>query len=182
MKIYTKTGDEGETGLFSGGRVRKNHPRVEAYGTIDELNSVLGLARSHGVDDEIDVILQRIQSELLVVGAELACAAGQERSLSMDLVTGEAIARLEREIDNAEEQLPPLRHFILPSGCPAGAALHLARTVCRRAERRILDLSGVRRDLTIYVNRLSDHLFVMARRVNHRAHAVEIPWSATPGG
>lgn len=178
MKIYTKTGDRGDTGLFGGARVRKNDPRVEAYGTVDELNSVLGVARSHGLPAELDGMLQRIQSELFVLGAELACVSGREESLGLALLGPREIETLEREIDALVAALPELRSFILPTGSPAGATLHLARTVCRRAERRTLDLEDVRHETVIYLNRLSDHLFVLARRVNQLAETPETPWSA----
>ncbi len=178
MKIYTKTGDPGETGLFAGARGRKNDLRVEAYGTVDELNSVLGVARSHGLPVEFDATLQRIQSELFVLGAGLACGSGKEASLGLDLLGSTEIEALEREIDAYVAALPELRSFILPTGSPAGAALHLARTVCRRAERRALDVPDVRHETVIYLNRLSDHLFVLARRVNQLAETPETPWSA----
>lgn len=177
MKIYTKTGDRGETGLFGGARVRKNDPRVEAYGTVDELNSVLGVARSHGLPPDLDRTLQRIQSELFVLGAELACVAGRESTLGLALLGSAEIEALEREIDAYVAALPELKSFILPTGCRAGAALHLARTVCRRAERRTLDLSEAREEMVIYLNRLSDHLFVLARRVNQLEETPETPWS-----
>jgi cob(I)alamin adenosyltransferase len=177
MKIYTKTGDAGETGLFGGERVRKNDPRVEAYGTIDELNALLGVVRASGLPANIEASLARIQGELFVLGAELACAPEKLDRLRMPLLSLAATTALEREIDEHESHLAPLETFILPTGCIAGATLHSARTVCRRAERRILDLPEIRHELVIYVNRLSDHLFVLARRVNALAETPETPWT-----
>lgn len=178
MKIYTKTGDKGETGLFAGGRVPKDDARVEAYGCVDELNAVIGLARAAGPDAELDSALGRIAAELFSLGADLATPLDANASwvVRMDEAP---IARLEAEIDRFETELAPLRHFILPGGSPAGAALHLARTVCRRAERRTVSLT---RTTTIndaalrYLNRLSDWLFVAARLANHRAGRTEEPW------
>lgn len=178
MKIYTKTGDGGETGLFDGTRVSKADPRVDAYGEVDEVNAALGLARAHCGDAEIDGLLAQLQRDLHAVGAVLA----DPRQAIADRVAkarlGEAnVARLEAAIDRHEAELPPLRHFVLAGGTPAGAALHLARTVCRRAERRIVALGpGVPEVIIIYMNRLSDLLFVLARVVNHRAGVPETEW------
>lgn len=178
MKIYTRTGDTGETGLFGGARIRKNDPRVEAYGTIDELNAALGLVRSSGLPAALDEVLTRVQSELFVLGAEVACVPGKSDKLKMELVGDGHVTDLERLIDEHEEHLPPLKTFVLPAGSPAGAALHLARTVARRAERRCLDLDDLRPLVITYLNRLSDCLFVLARRANHLAGAEETPWVA----
>lgn len=180
MKIYTKTGDAGDTGLFGGARVSKASARVEAYGTVDELNAALGLARAAGVDPELDALLGAIQGDLFTLGAELATAPGKEASLGIALLDGGDTARLEAAIDASEATLPPLRSFVLPAGTPAAAALHFARTVCRRAERAAVGLpegQGARSELKVYLNRLSDLLFSLARQVNHRAGVGDVPWS-----
>jgi cob(I)alamin adenosyltransferase len=176
MKIYTRTGDAGQTGLFGGARVRKDDPRVEAYGTVDETNAVLGLARAHGLSADIDVALARIQAELFVVGAELACVPDKVDRLKMELIGAEHSSYLEWLIDDAEAGLAPLKTFILPGGSPGGAALHVARTVCRRAERALLSLPDTRPELLVYLNRLSDLLFVLARKANAAASVSDIPW------
>ncbi|NQW02591.1 MAG: cob(I)yrinic acid a,c-diamide adenosyltransferase [Acidobacteria bacterium] len=179
MKIYTKTGDHGETGLFDGTRVSKADPRVDAYGEVDELNAWLGLARAEGVDQELADMLERLQRDLFAVGAMLA-DPGHRIAARVDkaLLADSDIARLETWIDDLEAALPPLRRFILAGGTPAGGSLHLARTVCRRAERRMIALGTDAVDpiVLIYVNRLSDLLFVMARSVNARAGAPETEW------
>ncbi len=180
MKIYTRTGDRGQTGLFGGARVDKDDPRVEAYGTVDETNAVIGCARAHGVGAELDAVLAELQADLFVVGAELACVPGREDKLGMRLIDDGDVERLEHAIDDAERGLPPLKSFVMPGGTPAAAALHHARTVCRRAERRVLTTgsdSDVRAEMVIYLNRLSDLLFVLARRVNHDAGVEDIPWN-----
>jgi cob(I)alamin adenosyltransferase len=177
MKIYTKTGDEGETGLYGGQRVRKDAARVEAYGTTDECNAALGAAVIHIADVEIREIVARIQGELFEVGADLSTPL--ERGDAVPRVRPEMTARLEAEIDRFEDELPPLRHFILPGGSPGGAALHLARAVCRRAERRVVALEqaeALNPEVRRYMNRLSDHLFVLARLANHRAGFPETKW------
>lgn len=176
MKIYTRTGDAGDTGLFGGARVRKDDPRVEAYGTVDETNAALGLARASGLEEDLDAALSRIQAELFVVGAELATVPGKLDRLKMELIGPEHVRHLEGLIDDAEAGLPPLTSFILPGGSPGGAALHLARTVCRRAERGLLSLPDTRPELLVYLNRLSDLLFVLARKANHQANAPDVPW------
>ena len=179
MKIYTRTGDAGETALFDGTRVSKADPRVEAYGHIDELNAVLGQARAAGVDPALDAWLDRLQRDLFAVGAQLADPADRIAARVTKASLGsDDTARLERWIDEAETELPALRRFVLPGGTPAAAALHLARTVCRRAERSILSLGAdaVEPVVIIYVNRLSDLLFTMARAANHRAGIAETPW------
>lgn len=179
MKIYTRTGDQGETGLFDGTRVSKADLRVDAYGEVDELNATLGLVRAAGVDLEIEAAIVAIQRDLHAVGARLADPrhkiASRVEKAAIDV---DAVARLEATIDRLEGELPPLRRFILAGGSPAGAALHVARTVCRRAERRIVALGSgaVDADVVTYVNRLSDLLFVMARAVNHRAGLPETEW------
>jgi cob(I)alamin adenosyltransferase len=183
MKIYTKTGDDGTTGLFGGGRVRKDDRRIEAYGTVDELNAAIGLARSFGLSPEIDAIAAQIQNDLFVAGAELATPTAEAGKLAprTSMLAQQHFERLEKAIDRFEETLPPLREFILPGGNPAAAALHLCRTICRRGERRVLTFaqavpSEVSPELLIYLNRLSDLLFVMARAANATAGVADIPW------
>lgn len=178
MKIYTKTGDAGDTGLFDGTRVSKADARVDAYGEVDELNAALGLARAHGLDADLADLVVRVQRDLHAVGAMLADPrhAIAER-VTKARVTAADASRLEAAIDGLETDLPPLRRFILAGGSPAGAALHLARTICRRAERRIVALGpAIDRDVIVYMNRLSDLLFVLARAVNHRAGHAETEW------
>jgi cob(I)alamin adenosyltransferase len=179
MKIYTRTGDDGTTGLFGGGRVKKASLRVEAYGTVDELNAALGVARATKLPESIDAVLAEVQVDLFALGAELACVPGKEEKLGMPLLSSEEGARLERAIDAAEEGLPPLTSFVLPGGTPQAAALHLARTVCRRAERAVLAIEEApsRAEVVVYLNRLSDLLFVLARRANHVAGVVDVPWA-----
>ena len=178
MKIYTRTGDAGETALFGGRRVSKADSRVDAYGEVDELNAWIGLVRATGLDRDLDEPLVRIQKDLFALGAQLAdpgdSIGGRVAKTSLG---DDDISRLEQLIDRLEAELPPLRRFILAGGAPAGAALHVARTVCRRAERRIVSLTPSPDVLLIkYVNRLSDLLFVLARVVNHRRGAPEIEW------
>lgn len=178
MKIYTKTGDKGETGLYGGKRVSKDDLRIHAYGTLDELNAALGVALSiPGGDPGLRERLVRIQSELFVLGAELATPKGRKLSL-LPLSVG-AIRRLETEIDAMEGQLSPLKTFILPGGSALSAQLHFARTVSRRAEREIITLhrkQRLRPEVVQYINRLSDHLFVCARFANHAAGVTDVPW------
>jgi cob(I)alamin adenosyltransferase len=179
VKIYTRTGDAGETGLFDGTRVSKADPRVDAYGAIDETNAWLGLARASGLDSELAGMLETIQRDLFAVGARLADPAQRiAERVTTAAVRPDAVAQMERWIDALEEGLPPLRRFILAGGSPAGAALHVARTVCRRAERRIVALGpdAVEPEVLAYVNRLSDFLFVLARAANKRAGVPEIEW------
>ena len=181
MKIYTKTGDDGDTGLFGGGRVPKDALRVDAYGAIDEANASLGLARAAGADPELDGILAAAQHALFDLGAELATPPEANRSAKSKVprVDEAAVQALEAAIDRLEEELPPLTQFVLPGGTPAAAALHAARTVLRRAERRVVSLhraAPVRGELLRYLNRMSDLLFVMARAANHRAQVAEIFW------
>ena len=178
MKLYTRTGDAGETSLFGGTRARKNDPRVDAYGEVDELNAWLGLARASSIDPELATELQQLQRDLFALGAQLADPADKLAArVTKAALVDDDVARLERLIDKMEDELPPLRRFILAGGAPAGAALHVARTVCRRAERRIVALDPpVDPVLLRYVNRLSDLLFVLARVANHRAGVPEIEW------
>jgi cob(I)alamin adenosyltransferase len=179
VKIYTKTGDSGETSLFDNSRVSKADARVDAYGEVDELNACLGAARAAGVDADIAAVLESIQRDLFAVGARLADPASRIADrLTKAAVTAAQIDALEQAIDRLETELSPLRRFILPGGSPAGALLHLARTVCRRAERRVVGLGPPPADpaVIMYLNRLSDLLFVMARAVNRRAGAPETEW------
>ena len=179
MKIYTRTGDDGDTGLFDGTRVSKNSPRVAAYGDVDELNAWLGLVRASTDDDGLSTILQQVQRDLFGLGARLADPAKRiAERVTKAAVTPEDIARLEDWIDRIESELPPLRRFILAGGSPAGATLHVARTVCRRAERSLVALGSdaIEPELLVYVNRLSDLLFVMARAANRRSGAPELEW------
>jgi cob(I)alamin adenosyltransferase len=179
VKIYTKTGDAGETSLFDGTRVSKTHLRVTAYGEVDELQACLGVARAAGLPADLDEMCVALQRDLFAVGARLAdpshkIAARVEKAA----VTNEHVTRLEGWIDRLDEELPPLRHFVLSGGTPAGAALHLARAVCRRAERAVLHLGAdaVEPVVLVYVNRVSDLLFTMARAANHRAGVSETQW------
>lgn len=177
MKIYTRTGDTGETALFDNSRVSKAHPRVEAYGDVDELCAWLGFARACGVDADLDRELIHIQRDLFAVGAQLADPAERIADrVSKAFVTDEDVSRLEALIDRMEERVPPLTHFILAGGSQTGAALHVARTVCRRAERRMVPLLQPTDVIIRYVNRLSDLLFVLARVVNHAAQQPETEW------
>ena len=178
MKIYTRTGDAGETSLFDGTRARKDDPRVEAYGDVDELNAWLGLARAARLDPALDDELVTLQRDLFALGAQLADPADKLAPRVTKAVIGdENVARLEALIDQLDGQLPPLRRFILAGGTPAGAALHVARTVCRRAERRMIALDPpIDPVLVRYANRLSDLLFVLARVVNYRGGTPETEW------
>jgi len=179
VKIYTKTGDTGETSLFDNTRVSKADPRVDAYGDVDEVNACLGVARAAGLAPDIAASLERIQQELFAVGARLADPSSRIAArVAKTAVTAADVEWLEGEIDRLEADTPPLRRFILPGGSPAGARLHLARTVCRRAERRVVALGPEQVDpvVIVYLNRLSDLLFVMARAVNHRAGVPETEW------
>lgn len=178
MKIYTKTGDDGTTGLFGGARVSKGDAIVEAYGTVDELNAVIGMARATGLDPFSDGVLARVQSDLFTLGAEVACVPGEEHKLKMDLIEAEDGLRLEQAIDEAEKDLPPLKNFVLPGGSPQAAALHFARTVSRRVERVLIRVPPDERpEVLIYINRLSDLLFVLARRANAVAGVADTPWA-----
>src|SRR5688572_7019021 len=167
MKIYTRTGDTGDTGLFGGGRVPKDHPRVAAYGDVDELNSAIGLARATG-PAAFDPLLESVQRDLFAIGGHLATPDPEKvaKALAKADLAAERITEFESVMDGADEELPPLRAFVLPAGAPKAAALHLARTICRRAERSVVALS---REDTVpplfltYLNRLSDLLFTLAR-------------------
>ena len=179
MKIYTRTGDGGETGLFDGTRVPKSDSRVSAYGDVDELNAWLGFVASGSIDDGMRAMIEQIQRDLFALGARLADPAHRIAArVAKAAVAADDIARLEHWIDELETELPPLRSFILAGGTHAGAALHVARTVCRRAERSMVALGGeaFEPELLTYMNRLSDLLFVMARAVNRRAGVAEVEW------
>jgi cob(I)alamin adenosyltransferase len=179
MRIYTRTGDTGETSLRRGERVAKDHPRIEVTGALDELCAWLGLAQAADADPDTAGLLTRIQQDLFALSAAIANPKGQDTCEGKLAFPATKVAGLERAIDQAEARLAPLKHFILPGGVEAGARLHLARTVCRRAERRLTALAredAVAPVLLAYVNRLSDLLFVLARLANHRAGRGEIPW------
>jgi cob(I)alamin adenosyltransferase len=175
-RIYTRTGDKGETGLFGGGRVPKDSVRVEAYGSVDELNSILGVVCSFVMDKELDSILHEVQNDLFVVGGDLATIKKDQK---ITRITAERVLELERTIDRYERELPPLSSFILPSGGIVGAALHFARAVTRRAERQIVRLARseeINDQMIPYINRLSDLLFVLARVANRRKSTNEVEW------
>jgi len=179
VRIYTKTGDDGTTGLLGAGRVSKDAVRVDAYGTVDELNAALGVARAHSLDADADALLARIQDELFVLGSALADPAPEGRFHRA--ITAQHVQTLESAIDGLEDELPSLAHFILPGGCPAAAQIHLARAVCRRAERAAVALSlaageDVSPVVIVYLNRLSDLLFVLGRSVNRRAGVADVIW------
>jgi cob(I)alamin adenosyltransferase len=179
VKIYTKTGDSGETGLLGGKRVSKADPRVGAYGEVDEVNAWLGLVRASALDPGLASMLERIQRDLFAIGARLADPGGKVANrVDKTAVTGEDVTRLEEWIDQLESEVPVLRRFILAGGSPSGASLHVARTICRRAERAVVSLGRghVESEILVYLNRLSDLLFVMARVANRRAGAPELEW------
>lgn len=181
MPLYTKTGDGGETGLFGNARVAKDHVRIEAYGTVDELNCFLGLLRAEPIEKDLDEALQQIQEALFDLGADLATEGG---SASLRRIAP-AIPVLERWIDASEAELPRLSTFVLPAGSRAAALLHVARAVARRAERRYWTLAkqpgaAVPKELGVYLNRLSDLFFSWARRANKRAGKADVPWRRAP--
>ncbi len=184
MKVYTRGGDTGETSLFGGQRVRKNALRVEAYGQVDELNAVLGLARAEIDEADLDKRLRTIQSSLFDLGGELATPdieKREDKGKGIPRISQDEVDELESWIDASEEELEPLRNFVLPGGARGAALLHLGRTVCRRAERHLIGLAAqevVGPLLLRYLNRLSDLLFVMARVVNGRAGVEEPQWSS----
>jgi cob(I)alamin adenosyltransferase len=179
MKIYTKTGDEGKTGLFGGVRVAKDDIRVEAYGTIDELNAALGMAVALGADPSESSMVAEFQNDLFVLGAELACIPEKREQLKLRLIEPSDIERLEHHIDALDAHLQPLKNFILPGGHPVAASLHHARTICRRAERRVQSLTKVQMvapHLLVYLNRLGDLLFVMARHAQSTRGQEDVLW------
>jgi cob(I)alamin adenosyltransferase len=181
MPIYTKTGDDGETGLFGGGRVAKNHPRVAAYGEVDELNSAIGLVLAVAPEDFEAAALEAIQRDLFAIGGQLATPDPDKVAKAMQKaeLSDDRIPALEAAMDKADTELPLLKAFILPGGTAKAAALHNARTVCRRAERGVVEMAGdhpVPPDIIIYLNRLSELLFTWARLANHRAHVADRTW------
>ncbi|HEY7086771.1 MAG TPA: cob(I)yrinic acid a,c-diamide adenosyltransferase [Tepidisphaeraceae bacterium] len=179
MKIYTRTGDDGTTGLIGGSRVRKSDPRLDCYGTIDELNASLGLA-AVALDRSIRLLVEQVQNDLFVIGSHLASPDPQSAHNSgLPTLDEQLITRLEMQIDAAESELPPLKNFILPGGSEPAARLHVARTICRRAERLLVDFAmdrPVPAVVLTYLNRLSDWLFVHARLANHRAGVADVIW------
>jgi cob(I)alamin adenosyltransferase len=181
-RIYTRTGDRGETGLFGGGRVHKSHPRVEAYGDVDELNAAIGVALAALAEPEVREKLASVQPDLFAIGAHLATprAPGGEPHPHLPALPQGRATEFEGWIDQADSELPALHAFILPGGAPGAAALHLARTICRRAERRIIALDAlesVEPEIVVYLNRLSDLLFQFARLANHRAGVADLLWA-----
>ena len=175
MKIYTRTGDDGTTGLFSGERVSKTHGRVAAYGAVDELNSMLGLVRASGAQQEVIALTVEVQRQLFKLGADLATSEGSREVVR---IGREETGWLEAEIDRLTAGLPALTHFILPGGSLAAAQIHVARAISRRCEREVLSVDGVRAEVVVYLNRLSDFLFTLARYENRLAGGSEIEWRA----
>ena len=185
MKIYTKTGDKGTTALFGGTRVPKHHIRIESYGTVDELNSYMGLIRDQDINQDYKDLIIRIQDRLFTVGAILATDPekailknGKER-LNIPKISSEDIARLEQEMDTMNDALPPMTHFVLPGGHQTVSFCHIARCVCRRAERlatALNDIDAIDPNTLVYLNRLSDYLFVLSRQISMDFGAQEIPW------
>jgi cob(I)alamin adenosyltransferase len=178
MKIYTKTGDQGTTALFGGKRVSKDDLRIDTYGTIDELNSWIGLVRDQEINNQRSVILVEIQDRLFTIGSILATEPGNTK-VKVPALAETDTRLLEKEIDAMESELPPLRFFVLPGGHQAVSFCHLARTVCRRAERLTISLGnteGVPAEVIKYLNRLSDYLFVLSRKMSYELQAPETPW------
>ena len=181
MKIYTRTGDTGETALFGGGRVPKDHPRVAAYGDVDELNSTIGVVRAAEPAELFDSLLASIQQDLFAIGGHLATPDPERvaKALAKAALSPARVGEFERVMDEAEQELAPLRAFVLPAGTAKAAALHLARTVCRRAERSVVRLAHtdpVPELFVVYLNRLSDLLFTLARLANHRGGVSDVTW------
>lgn len=178
MKIYTKTGDKGKTSLLGGSRVSKANKKIEAYGNVDELNSWIGLLRDQEVNQKRHLLLIEIQDRLFTIGSHLANEGG-ERQFSIPEIKVSDYERLEKAIDEMNEELPPMKNFILPGGNPVISYTHIARTVCRRAERGVVALSeleAVEEVIVTYLNRLSDYLFVLSRMVTKELNATEVPW------
>lgn len=178
MKIYTKTGDQGDTSLIGGIRVPKSHNRVEAYGTVDELNSFIGVVRDMSVNEQRQDIFQHIQENLFVIGSLLA-ADPHKKPAYLPNLQEEDVLELEQAIDRMQEELPEMKHFILPGGHPDVSHCHLARAVCRRAERAVVRLHEEEKvdvRIIVYLNRLSDYLFVLARYIGKEHQVAEIPW------
>ena len=176
VKIYTKTGDDGTTGLIGGKRIKKSTPRITAFGAIDELNAAVGIILASKVDSDIRKLLKQIQNNLFVVGADLA---NPDLANNSNRVTTDMITFLEVQIDKLENDLPPITYFILPGGNVVASQVHLARAICRRAEVKIVELSGIdkiNKNCQVYINRLSDLLFVVARTINKRKKIKDIPW------
>ena len=182
MKIYTKTGDKGTTSLIGGTKVSKAHLRIEAYGTVDELNSYTGLCKDLIQDNNIKTVLQEIQDRLFTIGSALACDPAKETKMKIPDLKEEDINLLENEIDRMNEILPPMKSFILPGGHPTISHLHIARCICRRAERCCVRLETEQNEsapiIIKYLNRLSDYLFILARYAGHLLNVAEIPWKA----
>ena len=181
MRIYTRTGDTGETALFGGGRVTKDHPRTSAYGDVDELNSAIGVARAAQPVELFDDLLDGIQRDLFAIGGRLATPEPEKvaKAIAKAVLAPGRVESFEQLMDDAEGELPPLRAFVLPGGTPKAAAFHLARTVCRRAERSAVRLAreeDVPAEILVYLNRLSDLLFTLARLANHRAGTGDATW------
>jgi len=180
MKIYTGFGDKGNTALFGGKSVRKDNPRVEAYGSLDELNSIIGVLRAQNSDRDIDHLLEQIQNQIFVCGSEIATPDPKKTQNFDNQITESEIKFLEQHIDRLSSHLAPLKNFILPAGCQASALAHWARTVCRRAERQLVTLTsdtGIRNDLLVYINRLSDLLFIIARYENKLKQTNDVAWA-----
>lgn len=181
LRIYTRTGDTGQTALFGGGRVGKDHPRVAAYGDVDELNSTIGVVRATAPVELFDALLESIQRDLFSIGGHLATPDPDKvrKALAKAELSSGQVDRFERTIDDADAELEPLKAFILPGGSPKAAALHISRTVCRRAERQVVALAAlepVPSEFIVYLNRLSDLLFTLARLANHRAGVGDVTW------
>ncbi|MBC7543353.1 MAG: cob(I)yrinic acid a,c-diamide adenosyltransferase [Candidatus Sericytochromatia bacterium] len=180
-KVYTRTGDDGTTGLGGGQRVPKDSARIEAYGTVDELNSVIGVALAAGLDIRLVPTLQRVQNELFHLGSDLCFLEADKARFQIPQIEQRHIDALEHEMDLLTEHLEPLQNFILPGGTPGASQLHVARTVCRRAERRAMELGraeGIGAFVVKYLNRLSDTLFVMSRFANHASGGADILWNS----
>jgi len=180
-RVYTRTGDDGTTGLGAGGRVAKDSPRIEAYGTVDELNSQIGLVLASGVNDDLTAALRSIQNDLFHLGSDLCVPEQEKERRPVPSIEERHVAGLESLMDRLSEELPPLQNFVLPGGTPGAAQLHVARTVCRRAERLVVTLARrepVGPHTVKYLNRLSDALFVMARHENKRRGVPDILWDS----
>ena len=180
-RVTTRTGDAGDTALATGRRVRKDHPRIEAYGTVDELSAALGVVLAGGLEDSLAQPLARIQNQLFHLGAQLATPSEEGEEAAGPRLDDRHVEALERWQDELLEELPPLENFVLPGGSPAAARLHVARTVCRRAERRVVDLASqesVPPEVVRFLNRLSDLLFTLSRTVNHRAGVEQPVWDS----
>jgi cob(I)alamin adenosyltransferase len=179
MKIYTGFGDEGNTALFGGKVVKKNDIRIEIYGTLDELNSAIGLLRAKNSDQVIDDILNTIQEEIFILSSEIATPDQKRQNKLRNQISVENIKNIEKIIDDFSDKLKPLKNFILPGGSESASIAHLARTICRRTERKLTDLitrNQIRKEIVVYINRLSDLLFVLARYLNKLNNVADNPW------